>query len=222
MLEALAIPIGALSVLLFAGTLWLLLYPHRVECAFRLRAPDDGPWSIAGAARYRWLRVTFAFAEPGMGVYGVTLGKRRLLQGKLPPEGGPGSAHRASKLDEALKQLDPLEVFFLVLDWATRFRYEKLAIHVECGSADPMVLGQVSAATAVLSGLLTPVGRLTSSIDWLAESESLELSLDANLRVAPGGYLRDLIRFVFSQIRVWNIKRRDHVQFDLRRRKAIA
>jgi hypothetical protein len=164
-------------------------------------ASEDG-WAIAGGAKIGPIAVSGARMPGVRGAWAVHLFGRRVAGSNgthAKKETRPQSALQRRALRVAT-EMDPIVAMELGLDVFGRVRSESLEAVVRGGDPDPLLMGRVAGVLAVVSGVLAPVARIDSQLDWAAETSSLDVRVAVEASFIPVVIAWDVTRFVFAQL----------------------
>jgi hypothetical protein len=191
----------ALSATLLAFT-GLLLLPFRIDLSFEARGEPSGSWAIAGGGAGGPFGVTGVLARE----VPLTLQVRVLgwTVKTLQPTGKkPLSLQEAARdIEKARGRADWLSIGHWLIGEQKRLELERLDIELEYSFENVVLTGQIIAATSIVAGFMPPPVRLRSAPSWDLVDKAA-LSVDGRLKVWPGLFLVDALRFLAKNRRVF-------------------
>jgi len=187
--------LGLALVVLVLALLVLCLVPVRVAFSLQARGEPEGDYAVAGGGQVGPFATTFVLAHQTPLQVEVRLFGRRLL--------GPKREKRQPSRQPATRQLpawvkrrlDPVELALFLGDERRRLALEWLTIDIDYSFRNVALTGQLLAALCALSALLPPSVQLRQHLSWDLAGRA-RLALDGRLRVWPGLFVIDSLRFL--------------------------
>lgn len=172
----------------------LLVLPVKVVVSLQARGEPDGGYAIAGGGQVGPFATTFVMARQVPVQLDVRVFGRRLLQRQRPAKALKEAA--SGELSGWLKRrLDPVDVALFLLDERRRIALDRLDIDIDYSFKNVALTGQLLAALCALSAVLPPRVQLHQHPSWDLAGRAT-LSLDGRLRVWPGLFIIDTLRFL--------------------------
>jgi len=194
----------ALSATLLAFT-GLLFLPVRIDLGLEARGEPSGSWAIAGGIACGPLGVTGVTAREVPLTLQIRIFGRNVKT--VEPKG-----KRPLSLEETARDIQKVRDR---ADWGSigqwllgeheRLALLRLDIELDYSFENVVLTGQMIAATSILSGFLPPPVRLRSAPSWELVDKAA-LAVDGRLKVWPGLFLVDALRFLAKNRTVFRRK----------------